>query len=57
MQYTYKDGKIYDGDNEIFSVNIESAMGAKSIEIKSPSQTISVNKAPGGYKIFQGDMD
>jgi len=57
VQYTYKDGKIYDGDTELYSVNVETAAGAKSIEIKSSSQTILINKAPGGYKIFQGDMD
>ncbi len=57
MRYTYKDGKIYDGDNELYSVNIDSTAGSKSIEIKGYSQTILINKAPGGYKIFQGDMD
>ncbi len=60
MEYTFKDGKIYQDDNEIYTIKSNSSnLGAKSIEISSASglQSIYIDKAPGGYKISQGSME
>ncbi len=60
MEYVYKDGKIYQDQNEVYTVKSDSSgMGAKSIEITSSGGLSSyyIVKAPGGYKITQGSMD
>ncbi len=60
MEYTYRDGKIYQDDTEIYEVKANSSnLGAKSIEISNVSglQSIYIDKAPGGYKISQGSME
>ncbi len=60
MEYTYKDGKIYQDDTEVYEVKANSSnLGAKSIEITSTSglQNVYIDKAPGGYKISQGSME
>ncbi|WP_337860155.1 hypothetical protein [Ferroplasma sp.] len=60
MEYTYKDGNIYQDDNVVYAIKSNSSsLGAKSIEITNASglQSIDIDKAPGGYKISQGSMD
>jgi hypothetical protein len=60
VEYTFKDGKIYQDDNEIYTIKSNSSsLGAKSIEISNTSglQSVYIDKAPGGYKISQGSMD
>jgi hypothetical protein len=60
VEYTFKDGKIYQDDTEIYTIKSNSSnLGAKSIEITGASglQSIYVDKAPGGYKISQGSLD
>ncbi len=60
MEYTFKDGKIYQDDTEIYTIKSNSSnLGAKSIEISGTTglQSIYIDKAPGGYKISQGSMD
>ncbi len=57
MQYEYKEGKIYQDGNEIFSVKVnQGAMGTQSLEITG-IQNIYIDKASGGYKITQNDME
>jgi hypothetical protein len=60
VEYTFKDGKIYQDDTEIYTIKSNSSnLGAKSIEISGATglQSIYIDKAPGGYKISQGSMD
>ena len=60
MEYTYRDGKIYQDNTEVYEVKSNaSSLGAKSIEISSTSglQSIYIDKAPGGYKVSQGSME
>ncbi|MEM0139803.1 MAG: hypothetical protein QXZ44_04240 [Ferroplasma sp.] len=60
MEYVFKDGKIFQDNNEVYAVKTESAgMAARSIDITSQGgfSSFSINRAPGGYKITQGSMD
>ncbi len=57
MQYEYKDGKIYQDGNELYSVKVnQGAMGTQSLEITG-TQNIYIDKASGGYKITQNGME